>query len=36
MEQNFGHGKKHQFSLLLTMNLLAFGFHTLLELSGSK
>ena len=36
LEHNFGHGKKHLSSLLLTMNLLAFGFHTLLELSDSK
>ena len=31
LEHNFGHGKKHLSSLLLTMNLLAFGLHTLLE-----
>jgi hypothetical protein len=33
MEHNFGHGKKHLSSLLATMNLLAFGLHTLLELT---
>ncbi len=32
LEHNFGHGKKHLSSLLVTMNLLAFGLHTLLEL----
>ena len=32
LEHNFGHGKKHLSSLLATMNLLAFGLHTLLEL----
>ena len=32
LEHNFGHGKKHLASLLMTMNLLAFGLHTLLEL----
>jgi hypothetical protein len=32
LEHNFGHGKKHLASLLATMNLLAFGLHTLLEL----
>ena len=31
LEHNFGHGKQHLASLLLTMNLLAFAFHTLLE-----
>ena len=31
LEHNFGHGKKHLASLLLTMNLLAFSLHTLLE-----
>lgn len=33
LEHNFGHGKKHLSSLLLTMNLLAFAFHTLLEVT---
>jgi hypothetical protein len=32
LEHNFGHGKEHLSSLLATMNLLAFGLHTLLEL----
>ena len=32
LEHNFGHGKQHLSSLLATMNLLAFGLHTLLEL----
>lgn len=32
LEHNFGHGKKHLSALLVTMNLLAFGLHTLLEL----
>jgi len=36
LEHNFGHGKKHLASLLTTMNLLAFGFHTLLELADES
>jgi len=36
LEHNFGHGKKHLASLLMTMNLLAFGFHTLLEVSDQS
>jgi hypothetical protein len=32
LEHNFGHGKKHLASLLMTMNVLAFGLHTCLEL----
>ena len=35
LEHNFGHGKKHLSSLLLTMNLLAFAFHTLLEVTDT-
>jgi hypothetical protein len=31
LEHNFGHGKKHLSNLLLTLNLLAFLFHTALE-----
>lgn len=31
LEHNFGHGKKHLSNLLLTFNLLAFLFHTVLE-----
>jgi len=33
LEHNFGHGKKHLSSLLLTMNVLAFAWHTLLEVT---
>ena len=36
LEHNFGHGKKHPASLLATMNLLAFGLHTLLELAEAS
>jgi hypothetical protein len=36
LEHNFGHGKKHLASLLATMNLLAFGLHTLLELTDDN
>ena len=36
LEHNFGHGKKHLASLLVTMNLLAFALHTLLELSDAS
>lgn len=36
LEHNFGHGKQHLSSLLLTMNLLAFAFHTLLEVSDTS
>jgi len=36
LEHNFGHGKKHLASLLMTMNLLAFGLHTLLELTDGS
>lgn len=32
LTHNFGHGKQHLASLLATLNLIAFGFHTLLEL----
>lgn len=31
LEHNYGHGKKHLASLLATMNVLAFLFHTMLE-----
>jgi hypothetical protein len=31
LEHNFGHGKKHLAALLVTMNLLAFLFHTFLD-----
>jgi hypothetical protein len=36
LEHNFGHGKKHLSSLLATMNLLAFGLHTLLEITDES
>ncbi len=36
LEHNFGHGKKHLSSLLLTLNLLAFLFHTVLEITDKK
>ena len=36
LEHNFGHGKMHLASLLMTMNLLAFAFHTLLEVSDES
>jgi hypothetical protein len=36
LEHNFGHGKQHLASLLMTMNLLAFGLHTLLELTDES
>lgn len=36
LEHNFGHGKKHLSSLLLTFNLLAFLFHTVLEIMDVK
>jgi hypothetical protein len=36
LEHNFGHGKKHLASLLVTMNLLAFALHTLLELTDAS
>jgi hypothetical protein len=32
LEHNFGHGKRNLSNLLLSLNLLAFLFHTLLEL----
>jgi len=36
LEHNFGHGKKHLSSLLATMNILAFLFHTVLSFSDKK
>jgi hypothetical protein len=36
LEHNFGHGKKHLSSLLVTMNLLAFALHTLLEVTDTR
>ena len=32
LEHNFGHGKQYLSSLMLTLNLLAFLFHTILEI----
>ncbi len=32
LEHNFGHGEQHLSSLLLSLNLLAFLFHTVLDL----
>ena len=36
LTHNFGHGKEHLASLLATFNLLAFLFHTLLDLMDSR
>ena len=36
LEHNFGHGKEHLASVLLTLNLLAFALHTLLELTDES
>jgi len=36
LEHNFGHGKKYLSQLMLTLNLLAFLFHTALEISDEK
>jgi hypothetical protein len=36
LEHNFGHGKEHLSSLLVTMNLLAFALHTLLEVTDTS
>lgn len=36
LEHNFGHGNEHLSNLLLTMNLLAFLFHTVLELFDKR
>ncbi len=35
LEHNFGHGQEYQPSLLATLNLLAFGLHTFLELADA-
>jgi hypothetical protein len=35
LTHNFGHGKRHLSSLLVTLNLLAFLFHTVLDLLDS-
>lgn len=36
LEHNYGHGRKHLASLLATMNVLAFLFHTMLEFMDEK
>ncbi len=36
LEHNFGHGQKHLSSTLLPLNLLAFLFHTVLQLIDSS
>ena len=36
LSHNFGHGKRHLSALLATLNLLAFLFHTLLDLLDSS
>ncbi|NET40274.1 MAG: ISNCY family transposase, partial [Cyanothece sp. SIO1E1] len=36
LEHNFGHGQRHLASFLLTLNLLAFLFHTVLQLVDER
>lgn len=36
LEHNFGHGNQHLSSVLLTLNLLAFLFHTVLALADER
>jgi len=36
LEHNFGHGKKYLSQFMLTLNLLAFLFHTVLEVADKK
>jgi hypothetical protein len=36
LEHNFGHGQQYLASFLLTLNLLAFLFHTVLELADAQ
>jgi hypothetical protein len=36
LEHNFGHGKKHLSSLLASLNILAFLFHTILGIVDNK
>lgn len=36
LEHNFGHGKQHLCAFLLTLNLLAFLFHTVLHLADER
>ena len=33
LEHNFGHGKANLSAILATLNLLAFAFHTIAELT---
>lgn len=35
-EHNFGHGTQHLATFLLTLNLLAFTFHTVLDIADAK
>ena len=34
LEHNFGHGKQHLASVLVTLNLLAFALHTVCDLAA--
>jgi hypothetical protein len=36
LEHNFGHGSQHLAALLLSLNLLAFLFHTVLDLVDER
>jgi hypothetical protein len=36
LEHNFGHGQQHLASLLATLNILSFLFHTVLDLLDQK
>jgi hypothetical protein len=36
LEHNFGHGQKHLSATLISLNLLAFLFHTVLQLIDSS
>ena len=36
LEHNFGHGQQYLSSFLLTLNLLAFLFHTVLEFVDTR
>jgi len=36
LEHNFGHGQQYLSAVMLSLNLLAFLFHTVLEWSGDK
>ena len=36
LEHNFGHGKQYLSATMLSLNLLAFLFHTVLEWSGER